>query len=164
MAQQPPPITLRGDEAQLFATHHDRLLRAVRRRVIAPDAVIEDAVSITWLTLMRRQPDRGPTLFSWLVTVAEREAWRLAARGTAVVEFDDLTCTDTPTDDGVESMVEARHVVRSAAQAMNNRQRRIVGLRVAGYRYDEIAALTGDTVRTVERQLYRGRQRARKAA
>jgi len=108
MAQQPPPITLRGDEAQLFATHHDRLLRAVRRRVNAPDAVIEDAASITWLILMRRQPERGPALFGWLVTVAEREAWRLAARGVGFVEFDELTCADTPTDDGVETMINAR--------------------------------------------------------
>ena len=164
MASPQPPITLHGDEAAIFAAHHDRLLRALRRRVIAPDALIEDAVSITWLKFMRRQPERSAVLFGWLLTVAEREAWRLCARSQRTLAIDDLVCGEIPSVAGPEDAVEARCRIELAAGAMTQRQCRIVGLQAAGFRYDEIAELTGDTIRTVERQILRGRRGARAAA
>ena len=164
MAHQQPHTTLRGDEADVFNRHHDRLTRVVGRRVNAPDAVIEDAVSITWLIFMRCQPQRSPTLFGWLVTVAEREAWRLCATSRRTLAIDELGCDETPAIAGPDDAVEARQRIALAADAMTARQRRIVGLQAAGYRHDEIAELTGDTVRTVQRQLLRGRRLARAAA
>ena len=75
MAHEPPPARmLRGDETQLYKDHSSALRAAVRHFVNADDAVIEDACSFAWLQLMRHQPDRGPTLFAWLRTVAVREA------------------------------------------------------------------------------------------
>lgn len=47
---------------------------------------------------------------------------------------------------------------------MTARQRRMIGLHAAGFRYDEIAEITSATPRTVERQIERGRRRARAAA
>lgn len=159
MADPQPPITLRGDEADAFEAHHDRLISVLRRRVCGPDVLIEDAVSITWITFMRVQPRRGPELFSWLLRVAEREAWRL---GRIAVKIEPADAGGVALDD-VAATVEARVRVRDAAAAMTERQRRMIGLHAAGFRYDEIAALTDATPRTVERQIERGRRRARAA-
>lgn len=164
MAHPQPPTRLRGDEADVFAANHSRLVRVIRRRVNAPDAVVEDAISITWLIFMRCQSERSPTLFGWLVTVAEREAWRLAARGRRTIDLDELPCADLPAVPGPEDMVEARSRIERAARAMTARQRRILGLHAAGLSYREISEETGDTLRTVERQMHRGRRRARGAA
>lgn len=161
MAHPQPPITLRGDEADVFAAHHDRLIRVLRRRVCGPDVLIEDAVSITWIIFMRVQPRRCPELFGWLVRVAEREAWRLAGSSAMTIEFEDPTLVAR---DDVAATVEARARVRDAAAVMTERQRRMVGLHAAGFRYDEIAEITNATPRTVERQIERGRRRARQAA
>ena len=160
MAHSQPPVQLRGDEADFFAANHHRLVRAVRRRVDAPEAVIEDAISITWLIFMPRQPERSPTLFGWLVTVAEREAWWLAARDRRTIDLDELPCADWPGVPGPEDVVKTRHRIELGAHAMTTRQRRIVGLQAAGFRYDEIAELTGDSIRTVQRQMLRARRRA----
>src|SRR3954470_14753985 len=74
----PRTIVGRGDEAELYLRHHERLVRAVARVVNAPAALVEDACQTAWLVLLRRQPDRGPTLFGWLRTVAVHEAYRLS--------------------------------------------------------------------------------------
>ena len=70
------PAALRGDEATLFAAHHDALRRAVRHDVHGPDALIEDACQTAWMILLRAQPDRA-TVFAWLLAVATHEAWRM---------------------------------------------------------------------------------------
>lgn len=161
MADPQPPITLRGDEADVFAAHHDQLIRVLRRRVCGPDALIGDAVSITWIIFMRSHPRRCPELFGWLVRVAEREAWRLARCGGMSIELEDLNLA---TREDVAATVVARGRVRDAAAAMTERQRRMIGLQAAGYSHDEIAQITGSTQRTVERQIERGRRRARAAS
>lgn len=155
---------LRGDEADVFAAHHDKLFHVLRRRVNASEALIEDAISMTWVIFLRAQPERTPTLFGWLVIVAEREAWRLCKRSRSTIAIDELECLDMPHAPVVEAVVDARDRLDRGARAMTARQRQIVGLKAAGYRYDEIAQFTGDSVRTVERQLLRGRARARAAA
>ena len=44
---------------------------------------------------------------------------------------------------------------------LTGRERRLLGLQAAGYSYREISRATGDTVRTVERQLWRARRKLR---
>jgi RNA polymerase sigma factor (sigma-70 family) len=63
------------------------------------------------------------------------------------------TVSDEPT-------IRAREALRELAR-LDERPRRIFALHVAGYSYEEIAQLTGDTVRTVDRQMGRARQRVR---
>src|SRR5690349_8095129 len=48
---------------------------------------------------------------------------------------------------------------RDALDALRGRQRRMLGLQAAGHTYDEIVAATGDSWRTVDRQLVRARKR-----
>lgn len=164
MAHPLPSDSLQGDEGELFAAHHDHLIGVIGKRVDAPPAVIEDAVSVTWIIFLRVQPERCGSLFGWLVTVAEREAWRLARRLSRTLPTERLTADIPSGTSEIEEVVEARDGLRRGMAAMTERQRVIVALHAAGYRYSEIAELTGDSIRTVERQLHRGRARGRAAA
>jgi DNA-directed RNA polymerase specialized sigma24 family protein len=86
----PTTMVGRGDESELYLLHHDRLVRAVARVVNAPAALVEDACQAAWLILLRRQPDRGPTLFGWLRTVAVHEAYRLSREDRRHAWLEDL--------------------------------------------------------------------------
>ncbi len=164
---------LRGDEAVLFAEHHDRLVRSVRRAVNAPDALIEDACATAWVQLMRAQPDRGPTLFGWLRTTAIREAYRLSSVQRRDAALEELVspngdCESRP--DGWEALIADDHDPDSHLEALRalralaslpERERRYLALLVAGYRYREIVALTGATYTNVNKHLVRARARVR---
>jgi RNA polymerase sigma factor (sigma-70 family) len=147
------------DVDALYRKHNARLLRAVRMAVTAPAETIEDACSFAWLQLMRTEPDTGPTIFAWLRTVAVREAIRLAKRDARFGHNEAEQNVDTRLPD-LETVVEAKEAVRSLS-ALRQRQSRILMLHLSGYSYQEIAERTGNTVRTVERQLLRGRKRLR---
>lgn len=69
----------RGDEAELFERHGERLVRLVRSTTGASRQVAEDACSFAWIQLLRRQPERD-AVFAWLRVVATREAVRLLKR------------------------------------------------------------------------------------
>jgi RNA polymerase sigma factor (sigma-70 family) len=152
-----------GDEAVLCAEHNERLIRTVRRAVRTTDENVEDACSFAWMQLMRYQPRRGPTLFAWLKTVAVREAIRLDRRDRRSTPVDDINEALFPSSDSPETQVEARDRLEAVTQ-LPDRQRRILALKAGGYSYREIADRTGDTIRTVERQLLRARQRIRTLA
>ena len=58
----------RGDEAELYLLHHDRLVRAVAWVVNAPAALVEDACQTAWLVMIlpvvrssQHIPPRGRT-------------------------------------------------------------------------------------------------------
>jgi len=165
-------VALRGDEERLYRQHAARLRRAVAREVNAPAEVVEDACQQAWMILMRSQPDRGPTLFAWLRTVAVRQAWHLAARERQALHLETLTRpthdNEPPSEraeawlsgrDDVELRVEAREALRTLAR-LPERQRRYVAMRVAGFSYEEIAAADGGVSLTaVNRHLVRARRR-----
>jgi RNA polymerase sigma factor (sigma-70 family) len=155
---------LHGDEEALYRTHAGRLWRIVRSRVRGDDALIDDACAAAWLILLRAQPRRD-TAFAWLVTVAEHEAWRLARAGDAhaplvpALPSGDVPPLDAPGEprDPLAPM-HARERLHEVAATLPERKLRIVALQALGYSYTEIAALTGDTPRTVDRQLRRAKR------
>lgn len=159
--------SLRGDEGELFARHHAALLRAVRRAVRAPEALIEDACATAWTILLRRQPDRGPTLFAWLRTVAVHEAYRLCGQQRRTDALEDLGSADGEGWQAVaadhrtlDQTLEARRALRALAE-LPGRERDTLALLVAGYRYREIERLRGATYTNVNRQLVKARRRLR---
>jgi RNA polymerase sigma factor (sigma-70 family) len=173
---QPSRSSLLGDEGDLYAQHAAMLLRQVRATVITSDAIIEDACAAAWAILLRRQPTRGHTLFAWLRVVAIREAIRMDRAARAVSSYEAVIAAaeheDAVTEIGKESArpqpthsdepaIRAREALRELA-GLHQRPRRIFALHVAGYSYAEIAQLTGDTVRTVDRQMSRARQHVRR--
>ncbi len=158
---------LRGDESDLFRLHHANLLRAVRRAVRASDALIEDACGFAWEQLMACQPERQETLFSWLRTVAVREAWRLSSVERRPAHWEQGRADGDSGPERIEDrgpsldrQLEARCALERVGE-LPPRQRRLFALQVAGLSYREVAAVTGDSVRTVDRQLRRAHAEVR---
>ena len=154
-------VALQGDESELYARHADALRRSVARLVNTPPEVVEDACAHAWLQLLRRQP-RRETVWAWLVTVAKREAWRLHGIERHDLPLDDRARAESAAQ--AETVLAARLELAAAAAVLSDRQRRLVGLQAAGHTYAEIAAGTGCTVRTVDRQLRRAANRLRAVA
>ena len=163
--QQPPP---RGDEDQLYRQHHRDLQRAVARAVRAPRELIEDACQTAWTILLRTQPERFAT-FAWLRVVAIHEAYRLSAieRRDAhpeeprpdIGDWHDLIADPRCLDDALAAL----DALRSLA-SLPERQRTDLTLKVAGYSYDEIRALTpGRTFTNLNKSLFKARRRLRLA-
>lgn len=151
---------LRGDEAQVFATHQVKLERAVRFAVHAPEAVIEDACAHAWLQFLRCQPDRS-TVGAWLRTVAIRHAWHLNAREQRDAHYDAMASPqDLVEGPSLDVASEARGALHAVAD-LPAPQRACLTLVVAGHSYDEVASITGRSLTSVKRQLTRARRHLR---
>jgi RNA polymerase sigma factor (sigma-70 family) len=160
-----PPA--RGDEAELFRRHHRPLVRAVGRAVNAPAELIEDACQTAWVVLLRHQPDRTPSLFGWLRTVAIHQAYRLSRqqRRDALLEelgggagWEDLLGSAQP----LERLIEAREALAHLA-ALPEAQRHDLALLIGGFSYREIARSSGAarSVNNVNKHLTKARARLR---
>ena len=156
-----------GDEAQLYRSLATRLERTVRVQVHAPREVIEDACHHAWTQLINHGDgvDRD-TAFSWLATTAVRHAWKLNRRERRELSLeataDELgelpIASPAP---GPAERFEFREQLGHLAE-LPERQRRFIWLQAAGLTYVEMAAYTGDTVRTVDRQIARATERIRR--
>jgi DNA-directed RNA polymerase specialized sigma24 family protein len=166
-AEATPVNRLRGDEAQLYLENHRGLQRAVSRAVNASPELIQDACQTAWTNLLRHQPDRG-AVFAWLCVVAVHEAYRLTT-----IERRDARLEDLPTDQAwdtpiagrpsLDDRLEAREALRALAN-LPAPQRRDLTLLVAGFRYREIAEITGRrTYTNVNKHLVKARRRMRLA-
>jgi DNA-directed RNA polymerase specialized sigma24 family protein len=132
-----------------------------------PDT-IRDACQEAWRILMTRQPNRA-SAFAWLRTVAIREAWALDGRRRCERAASDLPLTLD--QDHTESFIERapaggaslddRLKARRALELIGDlppRKRRVLALFIGGHTYQEIAAITGDSLRTTERQIMRAKR------
>ena len=154
------------DLAELYGQLSKRLERIVRRDVRAPAPVIEDACQFAWVTLVsHRDRVRQATTLPWLVKTAQHEAFKLVRR----------ECRDHSLEATLESAgdaplrltapdpheLAAAHEQLEQLQDLPPRQQRLMWLQGLGFSYAEMAERTGDTNRTVERQLLRARQAVR---
>lgn len=167
-------VALRGDEASLYEQHHHALTRAVARRVRMSGDLVEEACQQAWLIRLRRQPDRGPTLFAWLVTVAGHEGHRLskvqrreasldaATRGTPDEADRGALAKRIPAPGTVDQSLEARRALRALAD-LPACQRRFAVLRVSGLSYAEIAEQEGVTYTNVNKHLAKASRRLKDA-
>ncbi|MEX3901755.1 RNA polymerase sigma factor, partial [Paraburkholderia sp. BR10954] len=148
-------------------TQHQSLAQRVLREVHDVDATaIEDACGYAWLQLTRRTDislDRRG--MGWLSRVAVHEAWRLLQA--------DESCASDPVDgrapmglaaavgDPLERALDvATHRERVAHFAtLKPRERRDLILHAGGFRYREIAHLTGSSYTAVNRRVSEGRRR-----
>jgi DNA-directed RNA polymerase specialized sigma24 family protein len=163
-AGQPAP---RGDEDRLYRQHHRDLRRAVARVVCAPRELIEDACQTAWATLLRTQPDRY-AIFAWLRVVAIHEAYRLAAIDRRAWHLERLNIDEHDSQELIadprtlDEAVEALEALRMLA-SLPERQRSDLTLKVSGYSYEEIRALTpGRTFTNVNKSLVKARTRIRR--
>lgn len=159
----------RREIEKLFGDVGAGLRAIVASNVAAPDATIEEACQTAWLAYATREHpvDRDAAL-GWLATTATREALRLHRREarweSLEVRGQQATVLTLPArSPSPARAVELRERLAEVHQ-LPVRQQRMVWLQGFGYDYNEIAAQTGDSRRTVERQLARARHRLRLAA
>jgi RNA polymerase sigma factor (sigma-70 family) len=167
-------VAMRADRRErlgvLYERYADAVRRIVCRRVSAPQAVVEDACQTAWLRLCARDDVAldARAAVKWLVITATRESWRHTSRrrdlavGGWLPEGDGDELAE-PAGDAPDPMVIAaeRDDVRRRLAALTVRERQFLTLQALGLSYEEISARLGVTVRTVERQILRGRRKLR---
>lgn len=156
-----------GDLGALYADHAERVRRLVRSDVRAPAPVIDDACQTAWSRLVRHRADVGADrAVPWLVTTAVREVFRDTRRANRDVSLEELLDEVGELQlprvmPAADEVVARRARLDSVAEVLPDRQRRLVWLQALGWSYLEMAQQTGDTPRTVERQLLRARRALR---
>ncbi len=138
------------DESELFEAFNRKLVRIVSSRVNTSAANVEDACGFAWLQFMQYQPERDRGWRAWLITTAEREAWKLhraqssALRLVSDGEYHAKRSLREPEDPRHDQWrhAEAREALEMLAK-VPERRRRALALHVSGLTYDEIAAELG---------------------
>jgi DNA-directed RNA polymerase specialized sigma24 family protein len=149
--------------ADLYADLAPQLERIVNANVRAPGTLLEEACQTAWTWLVAERDSLTPgTELGWLATTATREALRLvrAQRRDLSLEQEQETegqLLELVFEPGPERVVEMRERLAEVRQ-LPLRQQRLVMLQGFGYRYSEILAVTGDSCRTIDRQLVRARR------
>jgi RNA polymerase sigma factor (sigma-70 family) len=168
---RPPTRTFvpqRGYAADLYRRHHQALMIAVSHAINGSPQLIEDACQTAWTILVRRQPERA-SVFAWLYVVAIHEAYRLSAIERRELHLEDLAIegdweTILAGRVTIEDQLEALEALRALA-GLPDRQRQDLSLRVAGFSYREIAAMTGGrTFTNVNKHLVKARVAIRHAS
>ena len=146
-------------EARLFEQHGGQLRAVVAQHVRTSAANVEDACGFAWLQLVRHRPLKR-TAFAWLCTTAIREATKLHRKTSRLVDLDEVVDAAIDARHGPDDRLEliaAGEQIRGAR--LRPREERLLGLRVAGYSRKQMAALTGDSHRTIDRQLVRAQRK-----
>jgi RNA polymerase sigma factor (sigma-70 family) len=155
----------------LYELHAETVGRLVCRRVNAPRAVIEDACHTAWLRLCARNdvPLDTQSTLKWLVVTATRESWRRTGGRREVAVGGWLPDEEghelpEPAGDAPDPLVVAvgRDEVRRRLATLTARERQFLALQALGLSYEEISVRLDVSVRTVQRQILRGRQKLRR--
>ena len=154
--------------AQLYADHAVRVRRLVHLDVQAPDHVVEEACQVAWLRLIgHRARVQRECAVRWLVRVARHEAWHQLERGRREQSLEalheqtvppldpDARVAPPPATPDLMAELVAHRARLDAIDDLPDRQRRLLWLQGLGFSYAEMAGETGDSRRTVERQLER---------
>jgi RNA polymerase sigma factor (sigma-70 family) len=160
----------------LYEQQATKLLRLVSSRVRTSAVVIEDACQTAWMRLCTHtevDPD-GPGAVRWLAITAIREAWKHSA--TREIPTGGWTGHDEDVDgqlpeptgdtpDPLDIVISHEHTreLKGRLAMLADRERQFLALQALGLTYQEIAA-TGASIRTVERQILRGRRKLNQSA
>lgn len=152
---------------ELFRRYHIPLRRNVRAAVKTSDENVEDACMFAWTQLLSHELEHPEAAYGWLITVAIREALKLDRRTRRtlplVAEHGEVLAVVDPNDhlQRTQLLLEAADIIQTAG--VTRRQARILGLQALGLSYEEIHAQTGDSRRTIERQIRSARQKLGRA-
>ena len=153
----------------LYADLQPQLVRILASNLQLSDWVVDDACQTAWGSLLAHLDTVEPgSELGWLSTTAMRAALRLLRRDRVMESAEELPPPPLLDDyrhlgPGPEQAYQLRERL-AEIRRLPVRQQRIVLLHGFGYEYEEIAAVTGDTRRTVARQLTRARQRLARLA
>lgn len=172
-AVEPQPSTPRAAQrarvADLYPQLAGQLHRILATNLTAPDWLYEEACQSAWESLLRHSDQVRPgSELSWLSTTATRSALRALRHerrsGRPLTELDQPGSVThlrlagaTPRPD-TEHACEL-HARLASVSRLTPRAQRILLLHSFGYDYQEIAQATGDSRRTVTRQITRARRR-----
>jgi RNA polymerase sigma factor (sigma-70 family) len=147
---------------ELFRANAEQLRQIVRFSIRAPDAVIDDACQVAWTRLIsRREGVRGETALAWLATTASREALKLLRRSWREMPLEQLVERHQIALSVPEQTIEFWDRL-DKLRSLPRRQQRLVWLQGLGLSYSEMAGYTGDSERTIERQILRARRALRR--
>jgi RNA polymerase sigma factor (sigma-70 family) len=162
----------RAEIAAFYSRQSGWLLQLVRSDLRVGRQAAEDACQTAWVALLRRDDvpldARG---IAWMRAVARTTGYRATRGRETPVGSLQATARHTETGefpepaseggDPLERAIERERYEQRRSQMLGlpARQRQLLGLHAAGLTYEEIAARTGYSRRTVERQLLRGRAR-----
>jgi RNA polymerase sigma factor (sigma-70 family) len=150
--------------AGLYRELQPQLVRILASNLPASDWVIDDACQTAWSSLLERRDAVMPgSELGWLSTTATREALRLLRCERNAEPYEQLRsptvlAESRRSEPAPEQRLELQERLAEVRQ-LPVREQRVLMLHGYGYEYDEIAAVTGETRRTVARQLARARQR-----
>lgn len=153
-----------SDLSAAFTHLAPRLQRAVSRNVRGPESLIEEACQIAWSRWLVRQDDIAPgSMLGWLITTATREALHLLRQQARHVSLEARSehegqVVELPARTPGPEQVAEFHDRLAEVRRLPERQQTVVWMQGFGYQYREIAARTGTTRRSVERQLLRARR------
>jgi RNA polymerase sigma factor (sigma-70 family) len=155
-----------GDVAELYARAAGLVRGQLLSEVTAPEAVIDDALQFAWVRLLHhRHRVRRDRAVSWLITTALHEVFKLVRRDGHDVSLEEVmeetgNLRINRTAPAPEEAVE-RRLRLELLRELPERQERLIWLQGLGFSYPEMATEADTTVRTVERQLIKGRRALR---
>ena len=168
---------LRNGDADALTTlfkRHSPLVFAIARRILRDDAEAEDAVQQIFLdvfrSIQRFDPERGP-FKNWLLMFAYHRTFNSRRSLIAARFFDSSPLEDAPPDalrlwagrPGY-STAESGILIGQVLSSLPPRQRRTIELTYyEGLTAEEVSMRTGESVRVVRHNLYRGLDKLRKA-
>ncbi len=165
---------LQGGDSEalgLLVNRHSPLLFRIARRILRSDSEAEDAVQQIFLDVFRSihkfSPERGPfkpwlLMFAYHRTLNQRRSL-LASRFFNTDPLSDLLPELLRRAQQNIQHPENRILLEQALSSLQPRQRRTVELTYyEGLTAEEIAQRTGETVRVVRHNLYRGLERLRR--
>jgi RNA polymerase sigma factor (sigma-70 family) len=150
--------------AALYTDLAPQLERIVSANVRAPNTVLEEACQTAWMWLVTERESLIPgTELGWLAITATREALRLVRTRRRDISLEqeqeqEGELLEVIFEPGPEHVLEVRERLAEVRQ-LPPRQHRLVMLQGFGYRYAEISEVTGDSCRTIDRQLLRARRK-----
>jgi RNA polymerase sigma-70 factor (ECF subfamily) len=160
------------DALTVLFERHSALLFGIARRILRNDAEAEDTVQQIFLDVFRsiHQFDPEKASFkSWLLMFAYQRAFnfrrsRIAHRYLESDPLDELPELCNVGDSSSRySLAEASLLINQVLRELQPRQRRTIELvYYEGLTADEVSACTGETVRVVRHNLYRGLEKLRK--
>ena len=150
-----------------YEAHREEVFRYLRGRGVRPAEareICQEAFLRLFTALTRGEKVRNAR--AWVFTVAHN-----CAVNTVLSERDIASTGEAETEipaavpDPEEALLRKENLTRvhSAIGALPQQQRQFIRLRTAGFRYSEIAEITGVTIGTVAQTLFRAINRLRKA-
>jgi RNA polymerase sigma-70 factor, ECF subfamily len=162
-----------ADALTVLFKRHSGLVFGIARRILRDDAEAEDSVQQIFLdvfrSIQRFDAERGP-FKNWLLMFAYHRTFNSRRSLVAARFFDSSPLEDAPLDAlGLSagrpgySVAESGILIGQVLGSLPPRQRRTIELTYyEGLTAEEVSARTGESVRVVRHNLYRGLDQVRK--